>query len=642
MPLVFIPTKKGEKMTLSYTKEKKDYTINDKQSGELKDKIVKMYDDFYLNLSPHIADYDKINKHIFGILREENPDNYLTSKMYELRETYISHLKNRCASSVESLFGIEGNTEIDQSNSNIMKAFIEDKLEKMDYLAEYDHFIPNYVDKGGAYSFVEWETIQKEVKRIVDVDITTGEEATPDSLPQNITKKRITKTITEYDGAKATSIDPYSIVFNKDKVKNWDSCEKIIKEWLTPEQILAIKEFKISKETKEKLLEIGKSSKSSITTDKPADTIAEEAIDNDRIEVLNFWGDLRLPDGTFLENWHCVVIGRMEIVRFCKNPYLENPITRCVFQDHPDTGREISPILVGIINNAKKSEVFKKVLKALDFSLNPHLFTKGKILKGNIEAKPGGTTELDADDLDQGNPIVYMIDGKGAPLNMEVMPQFDADIEASTGINKYLTGNVEGSKVDFATEAQGIMGGGETRINKDVDNINRNLTRNTVQKIANLHANMIEAPEQIKTRESGKVEFRQVTPDVIQGSYEFKVADAKQQALDKNKAKTTVEILKEIAQGNPKANIDEISKYALENICDIKDSSKFFKEEEEMQSPPPPPPEPNQFVADIASKTICSDNSYPDNVKLAMLQMLGLEPTQDFMKKLGEANAPAV
>ena len=655
-------------MTLSYTKEKKDYKLNEKQSTALKNKIVKMQDDYYANLSPHIADYEKFKKHIYGILREEKAENYLSSKLYELRDTYISHLKNRCASSIESQFGIEGNTKTDQDNSQTMKAFIEDKLEKMDFLAEYDSFIPNYIDKGGAYSFVEWKTVLKEVKKIVDYDTSTESEATPESLPENIIKKRITKTITEYEGAKATSIDPFSIVYNKDKVSDWVKCEKIIKSWLTPEQIIAIEQFDISQETKDKLLAIAKASTSSVETNKPAEQIAPDAIDGDRIEVLNFLGDLRLPDGTYLENWHCVVVGRMEVVRFCKNPGLS--IRRCVFAVHPGTGREFSPLLVGVINNDKKSEVFRDIIKALKFSINPHHFTNGDIglPAGKTKVEPGGFTKLNSNDIEDGNPIIYSIDGKGAPLNMEVMPQFDADIEASTGINKYLTGNVEGSKVDFATEANGIMGGGEVRINKDVDNINRNLTRDTIQDIANLHANMIDSADNIKVRNGGKIEFKEVTIDVVQGSYEFKVSDAKQQSMNDKEAQLTTQALEKMT-AIPNFKTEEAAKYVLESVCKMKDTSRFFEEDElqkqinaipeqereqakqflvqVLQNPQiaqgqqqPPAPTPNQFVMDISAKTICDDNRYPDNVKQGMLQMLGLQPTQEYIKKQEAANAP--
>jgi len=568
-------------MTLTYIKDTEEYTLDDEKARKLKSSITAMFDAFYKDLSPHITDHDRLKKHIYDLLRNESEDEFLTTKIYEQAETYIAQLKNKCAGSIETQFGVEGNTETDQSNANIMKAFTEDKLEKMKYLSVYDDGIPNYVEKGAFYTFTQWITDLKEVKRIVNIDLTTGEEATEFSLPENIESQRITKTITAYDGAKSISIDPFSIVFDKNKMKDWDKCPKIYKSWLSPEDILANKEYKISKETQVRLKEIGKSNNEGSTTPLDATLVKKEDTTNgDMIEVLEYWGDLRLSDGTYLNNWHAVVIGRLEVVRFCKNPFLINPFTRCSFKDDPKTGREISPLLVAVVNNAKKSDVFRKIITGMNFANNPCHLIKGELgLKGKNEAKPGKFIEIPDKGMNKDNPIIYSIDGKGLNVNFETMPLFDAEIEQSTGINKYLTGNVDGTKVDFATEASGIMGGGETRIQKDVDNLNRNLTMPTIQKVADLNANMISNPEEIKIRNSGKVEFKKVTPEIIQGNYEFKVADAKQESLNRQKAQTTVNVLEKIAAGNPHANIDEISKYALENICGIKDSSKFFIED---------------------------------------------------------------
>ena len=650
-------------MTLSYTKDNKDIKLKDDQAKALKDKIVAEYTEYYQDLSPHISDYELLKKHVFGILRNKKSEEYLSSKIYELRETYRGQLKNRCASSLETMFGLEGNTEQDHKNAAIMKAYVEDKLEKMDFLALYDDGISNYIDKGGFYTFVEWVTELKEVKRIVDTDILTGLEATQETLPENIKKGRITKTETIYNGAKASIIDTFTIVYNRNRIYEWDKCEKIIKTWITPEAILATQEWNLSPETKEALEKV---SKSTATASKSDDSkIAQEAINGNMVEVLTTWGDLRLKDGTYLQNWHTVTIARLEVVRFCKNPYLINPITRCVFMIDPETKREISPLLVGVVENIEKSDIFKDIKKALKFSINPAHLTKGNVkIQGEVEVKPGSYTKL-LDDGESDTAIVYSIDGKGVPLNMEVIPSFDANIEASTGINKYLTGNVEGSKVDFATEAQGIMGGGEVRINKDVENINRNLTKDTIQKIADLHSNMAEKPEQIKTREGGKISFAEVTPEVIQGSYEFKISDAKQNSLNEKEAQLTVNVLEKCVQ-IPNFKAEEAAKYALESICKMKDTSRFFEEDElnkaitaipeqqreqakqhliEVLHNPQagqqqPAPTPNQFVMDITSKTICDDNRYPDNVKQGMLNMLGLQATQDYIKKLEVKNAP--
>lgn len=635
---------------ITYIKDNTEYKLDKDQSEALKKDIISRHQSYQEDLTIHIGYWEEIKKHIFGVLEQfkgvdekGKVKDFTMTKIYELDRTYQAQLKNKCASSVESMFGVEGNTLTDQDNSATMKAFIEDKLEKMDYLGEYDELVKNYVRKGASYTFTEWKEDYREVKRIVTNPITG-------------IKERISQVVPIYEGSKAISLDPHSIVYDKNKMKDWDSCPKIIRNWVSVEDVLSRKDYKISKETQETLKTIGKNNQEGSELSEDDKILLDEATNADMIEVLEFWGDLRLPDGDFLKNWHVVVIGRLEVAKFCKNPFLINPITRCSFEDHPETGREISPLLVAIVNNIMKSDVFRKILTGMAYANNPCHITNGDIgLPEYTEAAPGLhiKTSLKSDGLNQGSPILYTIDGGNLSTNFEVLSLFDVEMEQSTGINKYLTGNIGGSKVDFATEASGIMGGGEVRVQKDVENINKNLTKVTIEKIAQLEANMASDSVEIKTRESGKVKFETVTPEIIQGNYEFKIADTKQQSLNRDKAKLTTEIL-EKGINVPDFNGQEAFKYALENLVDIKDTSRFFVEDELQKALNAIPKEqqeqakqmlletlktgqqakqvdtPDEAVKEIAAKAIIRDTSRPDSLKVYDMQALRLQDTLEF------------
>lgn len=651
---------------LIYTKDETEYKLSDSHSTKVKNDIVTMFTSFYTDLTPSIAEYKVTKKHLYEFWKkkkqekknsDDNDEEFISSKVYEQFETYAAQLKNRCATNIETIFGAEGNTEKDHANSPVFKSFIEDKLEKMEYLSIYPEGIKDFIEKGGFYTFVKWEKEVKEVKRVVKFDIDTQTEATPES--KNIIDKRITKTIVVKDDAKVIPLDPFSVVFDKNRIDDWDKCSKIVKTWMAPHDILAIENYTISDSIKDILEKIAKSDpdESPIADEE----ISQDALNGNMVEVLDFWGDYIAPDGKYLSNWHIVVVGRMEVVCFEKNPILINPITRCVFKIDPDTKREISPITVAVFLNKIKSDVYGKVLKGLDYALDPCHITNGKFgIKGEEKAKPGKIIELLNGTQDV--QIIYSIDGKGLPINMEAMPMLDNDIESATGINKYLTGDTTGVKVDFATEASGIMGGSQVRINKEVDNINYNLTKVTIQKVSDLYANMTSEPTQIKVKENGNITFKEVTPDIIQGNYEFKIADANQMTLDKANVQRTMPILQQMATQDPSANVRAIEDYVLINYCGIKNPAQFFIDDplqkmlknmpEDMQEQtkqkiiqfltnpdslvPPQTPQPNKIVTDGFAKTICDDNRYNDEFKMAVLNFLNLQPTQEYLNKLND------
>lgn len=651
---------------ITYEKDETEYKLSDSDEKKVKADIERMYTDFYSELTPSIAVYKVIQKHLYDLLDsitktdEKADESFISTKVYEQFETYAAQLKNRCATNIDTIFGVEGNTEQDQKNAVIFKSFLEDKLEKMEYLSIYPEGIKDFIEKGGFYTFVKWNKEIKEGKRTVKFDLDTNKEATPESV--NVEERRIIKEVVVKDEAQVTNLDPFSVVYDKNRVNDWDKCSKIIKTWMNPHDILAVEDYKISKETKAILEKIAKSTPDeSLVTE---EEISQNAVNGNMVEVLDFWGDYLAPDGKYLNNWHIVVVGRLEVVCFEKNPILINPITRCVFKVHPRTKREISPLAIAVLLNNTKSDIYRKIIRSLDYALNPCHVTNGKFgLEGEEEAAPGRVIELVNGTEDV--RILYSINGQGLPVNMEAMPMLDNDIESATGINKYLTGDSSGEKVDFATEANGIMGGSQVRVNKEVDNINSNLTKVTIQKVADLYANMTSEPTQIKVRENGNVNFKPVTPDVIQGNYEFKVADANQLSMDKARIQQTIPILKEMAMQDPKVNTRAIEEYALTNLCGIKDTAQFFiedelqkilkelpeKEQEQAKQKcvqlltnpqsliPQQPPQPSKIAIDIASKTICDDNRYPDEVKILMLQSIGGQPTAEYLKKLNDRNS---
>ena len=115
-------------------------------------------------------------------------------------------------------------------------------------------------------------------------------------------------------------------------------------------------------------------------TDNLRNVTYNEDVENNKLEVLEFLGDIELSDGTLLKNWFIRVAGRRHIIRFESNPFVINPFIHANIIENPATGRGISPIRVALVLNEISSEILNKQLDALSLMMNPpYLAPKGTI-----------------------------------------------------------------------------------------------------------------------------------------------------------------------------------------------------------------------------------------------------------------------
>ena len=127
------------------------------------------------------------------------------------------------------------------------------------------------------------------------------------------------------------------------------------------------------------------------------DTEAEKTDDvlkENRIEVLSYWGNYTLDDGTVLRNWSIVVIGRKYLAAFEHNRFIVNPLVNmAVFRDY-ESKRGI-PEIWSIYDIAKEQE--NKVNLQNDaqaLNLNPPAYApQGFFVKNEIKLAPGKQIE---------------------------------------------------------------------------------------------------------------------------------------------------------------------------------------------------------------------------------------------------------
>ena len=164
---------------------------------------------------------------------------------------------------------------------------IEDEMEKI---------VDSVVETGEVTLFVGWETKTKKVRRPLSIE---------EQIAIGSTESFIVEDKVVYDNAKVKFINYEDFVFDKNGVDNWDKCSKIYRTYQTIDEIKSNRSNNMLAPEKLEILKgvvAGKNCKnSSKNTDR-------------KIEVLEFWGDINLPDGEVLKNKLLVVADRKSVV----------------------------------------------------------------------------------------------------------------------------------------------------------------------------------------------------------------------------------------------------------------------------------------------------------------------------------------
>ena len=80
-----------------------------------------------------------------------------------------------------------------------------------------------------------------------------------------------------------------------------------------------------------------------------SDLMKAKARKGNKLEVLEFYGDIQKPDGTMLKNYLITVVARTKVVRFVPNPFVINPFVHASVIEDPETKRGVSPLKVAMI-----------------------------------------------------------------------------------------------------------------------------------------------------------------------------------------------------------------------------------------------------------------------------------------------------
>ena len=479
--------------------------------------------------------------------------------IYELAQTLKSHISENLYSHPDAMFDVSGTTPQTQAYANKQKAMLVNTFEQMNIENELEKVIDSIVETGECTLFIGWETVIKQTRRAKTIE---EDMKNPDGKTFVLEDKVV------YDNARVKFIKAEDFVFDKSNRDKWDSCAKIYRTYATIDEIFCDKSNNLlNKEKLEKLKGV---------VAKKKNRNDEKGIDENKLEILEFWGDIELSDGKILRNRLVTVAGRREIIRFEANPFVINPFIHANIIESPVTGRGISPLKVALVLNNVSSTILNKQIDALALMINPPYLAPKGCFKGQQDVRPGKIIEYDAALMPTApTPISF----DKAMQGWDFLNYFKATTESATGIFKNMAGNLQDVQ-RTATELNYSVSGQEARLNMMLDAINRKIIIPMVEKTAEIIANFKFGDELIRIEDHGKYVFDRISDDVRNSNYIYRYGDRKASFESKTRLKELFEVVKYVAEVQSVAEqVDwlECFKFALEQYG-IENANNFLKD----------------------------------------------------------------
>lgn len=466
---------------------------------------------------------------------------YQTLKSYIWRNTYAN---------VNSMFDVSGENHDSDNASNRQKAVLVDIMEKMDYQKTCDQIIDNALLYGELISFTAWKTLTEEYRRPVDffsdsMDIekrTKIEKAISEGKNFYVDEREV------YNNPYIYPVNPADIVFDSAQADSWDDCPKIYRVYKTPDDIINNKLYTVTKEQAEEIQRIVKDANGRMKKD-------SDIVKGSTVEVLEHWGNLKLPNGQILKNWHAIVVARKYLVYFHKNDALINPFSFGTFVKDPETKRGISPLYSVLSLSQVQEDLLNRTCNLQTLSENPPLLApEGFFEEDELQLYPGKIIEY-------GDSLSPTAAFQQLKFNPQIFVQditFLNDLMAEvSGIFPNMIGAVEESGAKTATEITVKTQGQMTRLAMIVDTINQDLIIPNVEKVAKLCADFKSGVETIFVSKDNKQEYIEIDDFVRQGDYKYTYSDNNSTALKSEQADLVVGAVERFSQIIP-LNLQEI------------------------------------------------------------------------------------
>ena len=542
---------------------------NNSLGGEnfLKDKISSLFEILNSERQQQKTDIKAVEEAIFL----KSPDKFQMTDLFELYQTFKAHIWENLYSNLELLFDVKGLDKKSEENAltqkqNLQKYFEQAKLQNV-----LDEAIDYLIRKSEAIVFVGWNTKEKFIRRQKLIPLLNKN----GTISNKKKKEIVIESQKIYDGLELKAIDPENIVFDTED-KNYF----IYQSFVTLQELKSIKGF--NKLNEDKINQI-------------KNLVKNQKLKNEKIELLEYWGDITLEDGSILKNQVIVIAAREFVIRLEPNPYIINPFVVMEILKDPETKRGFVYLKTALPMKEKSQQIFINQLRALEFITNPaYLAPKGAFSQIDQNAEPGKIIEYEASLMPQAPVPLNM---SGALQGWEFLNYLKNIEETSTGIFKNFTGVID--KARSATEVQATVGGQNSRLSMIIDSINQYLIIPIIEKSADLIANLIFEEEEILVNENDCSKSVIITNEIREGKYKYIYGDRNAIQLRKFKVKEMFDIctnmLKTFPELKNSINAQEAFKFVLEQYG--YDNFERFKQDETVKKLKCTPA--NAFAGDV-------------------------------------------
>ncbi len=481
----------------------------------LSEKISRLYDALNEDRTSQLADIRCVKDYIYRT--SGNLNNFRLPDIYEQAQTLKAHLLDSLSSHPEGLFEVFPKDLKFSENAQKQKAMLVSAFENMKLADKLENIVNDIVECGESIVFIGWKRLFKKIRRAVE---NNGEIS---FMPDN-------KLV--YDGPVLKTIAPEDFVF--DTSTDFEQAAKIYHSKSTLQELFSDKNNNcVTPESRENLQALA----------------CAKSNDNGepKLDILEFWGDIRTENGKLLQNQLIVIAERRYIIRFEANPYMNCPFVYGNILEDPFTGRGVSPLKAAIDLNKAENEILNTQLKAYSLIVNPPYLAPKGAFKGEQSVKPGKIIEYDSALLPQ---MPTPLNFSQALCGWDFIKYFKSSIESTTGIFKTMAGNIEVEN-RTATELNLTANGQSARLNMFLDAINRKIIVPVVQKTADIISNFKFGTENLLYRLSGELKTVEINDDVRFGDYIYRYSDRKASLERKSRQREIVNCMTTFANAAP-------------------------------------------------------------------------------------------
>lgn len=468
-------------------------------------------------------------------------------KLFMFYQTLKAFIWRNVYSNVNSMFDVSGENQDSDNSSNKQKAMLVDILEKMNYQKTCDTVIDNALLYGELISFTAWKKRYEEYRRPIEFfkNIFSDDVQKLPRILEAIAKGKNYWTDSRkiYDNPFIYPVNPANLVFDVSQKDNWNDCPKIYRSFKSPQDIINNQLYSIDKITAQEIKNLVKSDTEPYNKD--VKKLLDEVVDGQTVEILEHWGDLKLPDGTLLKNWHAVIVARKYLVRFQKNETIINPFTYGTFIQDPESKRGISP-LYSILSIAHAQEdLFNRTLNMQALSENPPLLApEGFFTQEEINLYPGKIIEY-GDNLSP-SAAFKQLTFEHTVFSNDIS-FLDSLMSEVSGIYPSMIG-IDEDSVKTATEITTKTQGQMTRLAMLLDIINQYFIIPNVKNVAKLCADFKSGVETVFINKNNQKELIEIDDSVRQADYKYTYSDRTMINEKSNKADLLVQAIDKFSQ----------------------------------------------------------------------------------------------